>query len=215
MQTDLGIPAFVTRWTASPFAGLDLSPWHITQAAEAIIEATLATLNEDYRREGGTAAHASATIERGAVLKGPIIIGPGCFVAAGAYLRGGVYLEARCIIGPGSELKSVFMFEGSKLAHFNFVGDSILGADVNVEAGAILANYRNEAPDKSIRFCRGNRIVETGVDKFGALVGDGSRIGANAVIAPGAVLEVKTIVPRLALIDQQPMSGSHNSSTSP
>ena len=138
------------------------------------------------------------------VLKPPIIVGPNCLVAAGAYLRGGVFLDENCIVGPGSELKTSFMFGGSKLAHLNFVGDSILGGDVNVEAGAMLANYRNECEDKSIRFQRGDVLVETGVTKFGALVGDGSRIGANAVIAPGAILEPATKVPRLALVDQRP-----------
>lgn len=150
------------------------------------------------------AVHRSAAIKSGAVLKSAVIIGPNCFVAAGAYLRGGVYLDENCIIGPGSELKTSFMFKGSKLAHLNFVGDSILGADVNIEAGAIIANYRNECDDKSIRFSRGESVIETGIDKFGALVGDGSRIGANAVVAPGAILDPATKIPRLTLLDQRP-----------
>jgi NDP-sugar pyrophosphorylase family protein len=60
---------------------------------------------------------------KGAVLKGAVIIGEGSFVAAGAYLRGGVYLGSNCIVGPSCEMKSSFMLGGSKLAHFNFVGD--------------------------------------------------------------------------------------------
>jgi UDP-N-acetylglucosamine diphosphorylase / glucose-1-phosphate thymidylyltransferase / UDP-N-acetylgalactosamine diphosphorylase / glucosamine-1-phosphate N-acetyltransferase / galactosamine-1-phosphate N-acetyltransferase len=105
-------------------------------------------------------------------------------------------------------LKSSFVFAGSKLAHFNFVGDSILGRDVNLEAGSVIANYRNELPDPTISLVAEGRRVETGVDKFGALVGDRARIGANAVIAPGAFIAPDTIVPRLSLIDQRNASAT-------
>ena len=141
-------------------------------------------------------------VEAGAIIKGPAIIGPDCFIAAGAYLRGGCWLEARCVIGPGSELKSSFVFAGSNLAHFNFVGDSILGREVNLEAGAVIANYRNEYAEPTVSFIYNGKRIDTGTEKFGALVGDRTRIGANAVIAPGAILVCGTIVKRLGLIDQ-------------
>lgn len=96
------------------------------------------------------------------------------------------------------------MFRGSKLAHFNFVGDSVLGQAVNLEAGSIVANYRNEFDPSNIRFLYQDKVIETGTLKFGALVGDKTRVGANAVIAPGAILSPATIVKRLALIDQSP-----------
>jgi UDP-N-acetylglucosamine diphosphorylase / glucose-1-phosphate thymidylyltransferase / UDP-N-acetylgalactosamine diphosphorylase / glucosamine-1-phosphate N-acetyltransferase / galactosamine-1-phosphate N-acetyltransferase len=123
-------------------------------------------------------------IEAGAVVKGPAVIGAECFIADGAYLRGGVWLDERCSIGPGSELKSSLMFSGSKLAHLNFVGDSILGSDVNQEAGGIIANHRNERIDKQIRVRIGARLHSTGVEKFGALVGDRSRLGQTQCSRP-------------------------------
>ena len=138
------------------------------------------------------------------MVKGPAIVGANSFVASGAYLRGGVFVGEACIVGPGCELKSTFMLRASKVAHLSFVGDSILGTDVNIEAGAMVANYRNELIEKRIHFVWRGRIVDTGVEKFGALIGDGSRIGANAVIAPGAVLEPQSRVPRLGQIDQIP-----------
>ena len=137
------------------------------------------------------------------MLKGPIILGANAFVAANAYLRGGVFLDQGCIVGPNCELKTTFMFAGSKVAHLSFVGDSIVGAGVNIEAGAIVANYRNEFVDKLIFVVRQGSTIPTGVEKFGALIGDEVRIGANAVIAPGALLDRLTIVPRLQLVDQQ------------
>lgn len=204
MSADLRIARFVAPWLDSPFGRGDHCAWQITQRAAELVGVALCDLDDGYRRDGDVAVHRTVTIENGAVLKGPAIIGPGCFLAAGAYLRGGVFLDENCIIGPGCELKSSFMFKGSKLAHFNFVGDSILGTDVNLEAGAIIANHRNEWEEKAIRLVYDGRIVEPGVDKFGALVGDHVRIGANAVIAPGAIIGQGTKIPRLTLIDQSP-----------
>ena len=198
------IEHYVARWSASPFAALAAPPWRITEQAEAVISAAISSLGPDYRINGDIAVHRTATVEAGAIVKGPAIIGPNCFVAASAYLRGGVFLDADCIIGPGAELKTSFMFAGSKLAHFNFVGDSILGGEVNLEAGSIVANYRNELEDKAIRIRLDGGVIETGVQKFGALLGDGVRIGANAVIAPGAVLAPGSRLARMALLDQHP-----------
>ncbi|MCJ2144601.1 LpxA family transferase [Methylobacterium sp. E-066] len=192
----------IARYPASWLGALALAPWEITARAAALVAERIAGLDGTYRVTDGIAIHAQAIVEAGATVKPPAIIGPGCFVAAGAYLRGGCWLEADCIVGPGAELKSAFLFAGAAAAHFNFVGDSILGANVNLEAGAIIANHRNEAPDRPILLRLGGRLVETGTRKFGALVGNGARIGANAVIAPGAVIERHTIVPRLGLIDQ-------------
>jgi NDP-sugar pyrophosphorylase family protein len=203
----LRISRFIGRWNAPPLDLADDLPWNIVVPIEAIIRAALARLDSDYRIEGEIAVHRTATIEAGAVLKPPVLIGPRCFVAVSAYLRGGVFLDEDCIVGPSCELKSSLMFQGSKVAHLNFVGDSILGMGVNVEAGAMIANYRNELEDKSIRFRYGDLIVETEVEKFGALVGDHSRIGANAVVAPGAIFARGARVPRLSLVDLHPGAG--------
>lgn len=112
-------------------------------------------------------------------------------------------MERNATIGPGCEAKTVMMFEGSKLAHLSFAGDSIIGSGTNVEGGAIIANYRNEFDNKNIRIKRNGKTIDTGVEKFGALLGDGVRLGANSVIAPGALLEKGQVVGRLELIDQQ------------
>ena len=194
------IDDYIASW---PLLGLgSTGPWAVTQDCENRILALFETLGSGYRREGNIAVHETAVIEQGAVLKGAIIIGEGCFVAAGAYLRGGVFLGSNCIVGPSCELKSTFMLDDSKLAHFNFVGDSLIGEAVNIEAGAIIANYRNELDGADIRIRHEDQVIDTGVSKFGALVGDGCKIGANAVVAPGALLRPHTRVSRLGLVDQ-------------
>jgi bifunctional N-acetylglucosamine-1-phosphate-uridyltransferase/glucosamine-1-phosphate-acetyltransferase GlmU-like protein len=197
----------IADFSVSPFADRsEDAPWRVTADIVALVEALIPKLGNDFRIDAGVAVHRSAVVEPGAVVKAPAIIGEGCFIASGAYLRGGCWLEAQCILGPGAELKTTLMFAGSKLAHFNFVGDSIIGSRVNIEAGAIIANYRNEQPTPAITLVIDGQTVLTGSDKFGALVGDGCRIGANAVIAPGAILAPRTIVPRLKLVDQSPQA---------
>ncbi len=178
-------------------------PWQITADAQQIIEAKISQLNaNDFIIKGNVAIHKSAVVEEHVVLKGPIIIGSHCFVGANAYLRGGVYLGHYVSIGPGCEVKSSFLFPHSALAHFNFVGDSIIGSNVNMEAGSIICNHFNEREDKSISVWLNNKVIPTWTTKFGALVGDRSRIGANAVLSPGTILSKDSIVRRLSLIEQ-------------
>jgi NDP-sugar pyrophosphorylase family protein len=196
------IADFTARLSATPLAAYaGAAPWAVTSKLEEIIAEAIARLPSAYRASDDQAVHERATIEEGATLKGPLIIGPNAYVAKTAYLRGGVFVDENCIVGPGAELKTTIMLRGSKLAHLNFVGDSVLGEGVNIEAGAIIANYRNERADKRVRFTYDGAAIDTGVEKFGTIVGDWARIGANAVIAPGAALASGTIVPRLALVD--------------
>lgn len=195
----------VARFEGSPFASFaSREAWGLVERLREIVHGLLDGLGSDFRIEGGIAVHRTATVEGGASLKPPVIVGPRCLVAQGSMIRDGCWVDEDCVMGPGSELKTAILFRGSKLAHFNFVGDSVLGADVNLEAGAIIANHRNELAEKEILIVHGDRTIETGTTKFGALVGDGTRIGANAVVAPGAILAPRTIVERLALIDQRP-----------
>jgi bifunctional N-acetylglucosamine-1-phosphate-uridyltransferase/glucosamine-1-phosphate-acetyltransferase GlmU-like protein len=205
MQPQVSIANYVAAFAASPlarFAGL--APWTLAAQSQAVVRELLAGLPAgEYVVANEIAVHRTATVEPGAVLKGPLILGPGCLVAAGAYLRGGNWVAAGCTFGPGAELKSSFVFAGTKLAHFNFVGDSVLGEGVNLEAGSIVCNYRNERADKQVRVRVDGRLQGTGHDKFGALLGDGCRIGANAVVAPGALLESGTVVGRTTLLDQE------------
>lgn len=191
--------------TDSPLARFsDLQPWELTAAAAPIVANLLVALPaDDYLIQGQIAIHRSATIEPGATLKGPLIVGARCFVASGAYLRGGNWLDRDCCIGPGAELKSSFIFAHTHLAHFNFVGDSVLGSGVNLEAGSIICNHRNERPGRELRVRLGSTLHLLPQSKFGALVGDGAQIGANSVLAPGTLLGPGAVIQRGALCDQE------------
>ncbi|MGY1953866.1 LpxA family transferase [Pseudomonas pergaminensis] len=194
--------AYFSDSVLAPWAAL--TPWALATQAPAVVRQLLAELPADeYVIQDEIAIHRTATVEAGALLKPPLIIGAHCFIASGSLLRGGCWLDEHCIIGPGAELKTSFMFSGSKLAHFNFVGDSVLGHGINLEAGSIVANYRNERDDKEVRVRVDGTLQRTGCDKFGALLGDQCRIGANAVLAPGAVLTPGSVVGRGQVFDEE------------
>ncbi len=179
-----------------------LPPWLLASKATEIVNEVLSSLSNEYILQDGIAIHKTATIESNVTVKSPAIIGPNSFIAANCYLRGGVFLLSDNSIGPGCEIKSSFIFPKSNLAHFNFIGDSIIGSGVNFEAGSITANHYNERADKEITVLIGNAKVHTLLNKFGALVGDGTKIGANAVLSPGTILTPLSIVKRLELVDQ-------------
>jgi len=177
-------------------------PWTITQSAAFIILEKIKNLNSDFTIHDGIAVHKDAILEEHVIIKSPSIISAGCFIAAHSYLRGGVFLAESVSIGPGCEVKSSFVMPNSTLAHFNFVGDSIVGSEVNMEAGSILANHFNERGNTVIDVMIGGQRVTTGITKFGSLLGDGSKIGANAVLSPGTILQPNTKVKRLELVEQ-------------
>ena len=178
------------------------SPWLICLELSERINVLIAEAGADYIIKDDVAIHHTTVVEQGAVIKGPAIIGAHCFIAAHAYLRGGVYLGSHVVIGPGCEVKSSLILNNSHLAHFNFVGDSLVGTHVNFEAGAIVCNHWNERVDKHITLNYKGEILETGLTKFGAIVGDNCKIGANAVLSPGTLLAKNTVVKRLELVEQ-------------
>jgi NDP-sugar pyrophosphorylase family protein len=182
----------------------DLAPWIATSQAPSLLEKKLVSLGSDYKVFNNVAIHQSVRIDSNAILKGPAIISPNCFVGAHCYIRGGVFLGEGVSLGPGCEVKSSFIFPYTALGHFNFVGDSILGAHVNMEAGSVIANHYNERKDKTIFVVIDGIRQSSGLNKFGALVGDHTKIGANAVLSPGTILAPDTIVKRLELIEQCP-----------
>ena len=168
---------------------------------EALILKALRGLPGDFRRAGQVAVHRSADVAESALLTGPVIISAGCRIGPGALLRAGTWLDEDVTIGPHAEIKASLIFMRSVAAHRNYVGDSIIGLDV--DAGqAVLALSFNERTDKRIFVRVGGQAVATGLTKFGAVLGDGTRIGANAVTTPGTLLPPHSVVPRLGLVDQ-------------
>lgn len=176
--------------------------WNIPATIESILSQQIRALSSDYVIRGNIAIHKTAHVEEHTILKGSIIISEGCFIGAHTYFRGGVFLGKGSIVGPGCEIKSSMILQNSALAHFNFVGDSVIGSMVNMEAGSVIANHYNERKDKTITVLINGNKTMIGVTKFGALVGDRTRIGANAVLSPGTILNTDSVVKRLELVEQ-------------
>jgi len=196
------IDQYISSFTTTFPAFNTLDAWHIVARIQNHIEESLKNLSSNYTIKNNIAIHRLARIEEHVIIKSPAIISENCFIGSHAYLRGGVILLPDVSIGPGCEIKTSILFPKTALAHFNFVGDAILGSNVNMEAGSIIANHYNERENKMIHVLDHGKIIETGVIKFGALVGDGSKIGANAVLSPGTLLPQKSIVKRLELVEQ-------------
>ena len=150
-------------------AELDISqtPWELLANLENDLRQRLPQLSDDFVITDDVAIHTTATIRPSAIITGPAIVGPGCFIGPHALLRGGVHLRDNVTIGPSCEVKHAVIGSRSALAHFNFVGDSVIGSDVNFEAGAHTANHYNERQDKTIYALVDGSSVETGTTKFG------------------------------------------------
>jgi len=128
-------------------------------------------------------------VEPGAYIQGPVIIGRQCIVRHGAYIRGNVITGDECLIGHTTEVKHSIFLNRAHAAHFNYVGDSILGNDVNLGAGVKLANYRLD--HKEVSFLFQGQKIKTGLKKLGAIIGDGAQLGCNGVTNPGTFIGSK------------------------
>ena len=131
-------------------------------------------------------------IEPGCLIEGPCIIGDGAIIRHGAAVRGLTILGKECVIGHSTEIKRSILFDRAKAPHFNYVGDSILGRNVNLGAGAKLANLRLDGQPIKVR--ENGEVYETGMRKFGGVLGDGCQVGCNCVINPGTLLPPNSII---------------------
>jgi bifunctional N-acetylglucosamine-1-phosphate-uridyltransferase/glucosamine-1-phosphate-acetyltransferase GlmU-like protein len=131
-------------------------------------------------------------VEPCAMISGPAYFSEGTQIRHGAYVRGSVYTGKKAVIGHTTEVKNSIFFSLAKAAHFAYVGDSILGKDVNLGAGTKLANLK--FLKKEIVFSLEGEYIHTGLKKFGAILGDKAQTGCNAVLQPGTVLGKKSFV---------------------
>ncbi len=133
-----------------------------------------------------------AVVEPGAYIRAPAIIGPGSVVRHGAYIRGNVVVGKNCVVGHGTEVKNAVLLDGAQAPHFAYVGDSILGNRVNLGAGTVLANFKFGGTPVTVTW--NGRRLDTGLRKFGAVLGDDVETGCNAVLAPGTLVGPGSLV---------------------
>jgi UDP-N-acetylglucosamine diphosphorylase / glucose-1-phosphate thymidylyltransferase / UDP-N-acetylgalactosamine diphosphorylase / glucosamine-1-phosphate N-acetyltransferase / galactosamine-1-phosphate N-acetyltransferase len=147
-------------------------------------------------------------VEQGAVIKGPAWIGERCHIRSGCYVRENVIVGDGVVMGNSCEFKNCIVCDEAQVPHFNYVGDSILGFRAHLGAGVILSNVKLDHREISVAIDDG--IIPTGLTKFGAIVGDRTEIGCNAVVNPGTIIgrdciiypsvNVRGVIPRAHIV---------------
>ena len=142
--------------------------------------------------------HKSVTIAPTATLNGPLIIDEGTEERPGAFIRGKAIVGKNCVVGNSTELKNVVLFNTVQVPHYNYVGDSILGTHSHMGAGSITSNVKS---DKTLVVVKdGDERIETGLKKFGAMLGDYVEVGCNSVLNPGTMIGRHTNVYPLSCV---------------
>lgn len=172
---------------ADLFEGLTY-PWEALPKISVFIEKLGETLSPDeYEKKGENVWIAkSAKVFESAFINGPCIIGKNAEVRHCAFIRGNAIVGEGAVVGNSTELKNVVLFNKVQVPHYNYVGDSILGFRAHMGAGSITSNVKS---DKTLVVVKGqNEEIETGLKKFGAMLGDGVEVGCNSVLNPGTVI---------------------------
>jgi len=131
-------------------------------------------------------------VEDGAMIKGPAIIGRNCEIRHNAYIREHVIIGDHCVVGNACEIKHAVLFNHCQVPHFNYVGDSVLGFKAHLGAGVKISNVKLVPGHVTVRF--EGRDYDTGLRKFGAVLGDRAEVGCNAVLNPGTILGRDSLV---------------------
>ena len=162
-------------------------PWQAFSGIRELILTLGPRLGPEYRELSPTVwVHETAKIAPTAYLGAPCIIGANTEVRHCAFVRGSALVGENCVVGNSVELKNVILFDNVQVPHYNYVGDSILGYKSHMGAGAVTSNVKS---DKALVVVKdGDTKIETGLKKFGAVLGDFVEVGCNSVLNPGTVI---------------------------
>jgi UDP-N-acetylglucosamine diphosphorylase / glucose-1-phosphate thymidylyltransferase / UDP-N-acetylgalactosamine diphosphorylase / glucosamine-1-phosphate N-acetyltransferase / galactosamine-1-phosphate N-acetyltransferase len=181
----------------SPSFSPDAPPWDwikaIGEALKAHVFPTSASaFPPGIHISGSVFVHDTVRLPGNATIIGPAWIGPETEIRPGAYIRGNVIVGKGCVLGNSCEFKNCLLLDGVQVPHFSYVGDSILGNRAHLGAGVILSNLRLDQQPIVIRAPEGT--METGLRKFGAILGDEAEVGCNAVLQPGTLMGKRSLV---------------------
>lgn len=163
-------------------------PWEILPRLKQILPALCEELKAQGYREIAPQVWAGedVTIAPTASIQGPCIIGAGTEIRHCAYIRGNVLIGRKCVVGNSTELKNCVLFDCVQVPHYNYVGDAVLGKGAHLGAGSIISNLKSDK--KTIVLSLHGEKLETGLRKFGAMVGDGVEVGCGCVLNPGTII---------------------------
>lgn len=162
-------------------------PWEVLPLIKEYILNIIPTLKDEYEKyDEDVYIHKDAKIAPSACIMGPTIIGKGSEVRHGAYIRGNAIIGENCVIGNSTEVKNAIIFNNVQCPHYNYVGDSVLGQYAHTGAGVILSNVKSDK--KNIAIMVNGEKIETGLRKFGSIIGDHVEVGCNCVLCPGTMI---------------------------
>ena len=186
MLTTLQLYDLTHSLAGSYLAGFEY-PWQALKGINDLILNLGPTLDESYEEVSPTVwVHKTAIIAPTAFLGAPCIIGAGTEVRHCAFIRGSALVGENCVVGNSVELKNVILFDNVQVPHYNYVGDSILGYKSHMGAGAVTSNVKSDKTLVTVK--NGDEKIETGLKKFGAMLGDYVEVGCNSVLNPGTVI---------------------------
>lgn len=185
---------------AKPYLEKLVYPWEVLpQIGEIIMELGKSLSKDEYDQVGENVwISKTAKIFPNNYIAGPTIIGHGTEVRPGAFVRGNALVGENCVVGNSTELKNVILFNKVQVPHYNYVGDSVLGYLSHMGAGALTSNVKQDKTLVSV-YVDGEKI-ETGMKKFGAMLGDNVEVGCSTVLNPGTVVGKNSRVYPLSMV---------------
>jgi len=170
-------------------------PWEVLEANELVVGDATRDVQGDVHPsadlQGDVVVEAGATIEAGTVIEGPVLVRSGASVGPNAYVRGTTMIGPNASVGNAVEVKNSVLMDGATVPHLSYVGDSVLGRDVNLGAGTTVANLRHDDADVELTV-KGER-VSTGRRKFGVVLGDRAKTGIDTNLDAGVIMDVETV----------------------
>lgn len=178
----------LTETLAAPLLSRVTYPWEaLPEIGAFILELGASLSEEEYEKQGENIWIArSAKVAPTASITGPAIIGKNAEIRHCAFIRGNALVGEGAVVGNSTELKNVILFNKVQVPHYNYVGDSILGFKAHMGAGSITSNVKSDKLLVKVHTPEGD--IETGIKKFGAMIGDEVEVGCGSVLNPGTVI---------------------------
>ncbi len=176
---------------------LDMHPWEWLPLIKKTLVSFIGfdiqvSVPSGFHVSGDVFIHESVKLPPYGIIEGPAYIGPECELRPGVYIRGNVIAGRGCILGNSCEFKNCLLLDYVQTPHYNYVGDSVLGNKSHLGAGVILSNLRLDQAEINVNI--DEQVFETGLRKFGALLGDSAEVGCNTALQPGTILGKKALV---------------------
>ncbi len=177
-------------------------PWEVLPEIGAFILQLGPTLDKDIFEQRGENIWIakSVTIAPTSTLNGPLIIDEDTEVRPGAFIRGNAIIGKNCVVGNSTEIKNDVIFNNVQVPHYNYVGDSVLGFHSHMGAGSITSNVKSDKTLVVVKDTQSDEKIETGLKKFGAMLGDYVEVGCNSVLNPGTVIGARSNIYPLSMV---------------